>query len=1269
MIAGLVPAVGFWTGRISHATEQYPDGLTAIFSTHTIDALNQDPRLRSAILSLTEAIAHSSTDLGERFRSDSLKNFGTNLTDGISYIRGKQEIELKKRGFFDDLSNLFGSLTSGGNGGVVPNARGAAGPNLADRLGDLLSGLGNSIGLNLTSGLDNILGNLDQPALFLGVGLGVGATTSLNLTNTQETNKIVAKVAAANNASATGINLIAQQLGNGVSSSVAPALGSNTNISLGPAAYSLALGIGNATAKGLGLTQQKFLPSNASGIEAIAGNIGLGVAGPLVSNIDFQALMKNAGGSTFMQQLPQIAAAAGMGLGEGAKDGLRLASTSAGKSGNQKRQASGNPSMATNVSEVVGVFAKGLSQSFIEGSNFSSLTTASMFTNMVDFKALLQPLSAGVGAGIGSGAAIGLGFKAADSEPVFGTNMTGNDQQTAMVAESFTQNLVANFLINSTALEQAQKSITDGGPNSVFKNVDAAKAAEGFARGTIEGILSALASVGGINNLINGTIPANAIDNVPVLKPTKFNDSVDGSAVGFARGLTGKGTILVAEIARNLTRGPQNTIESAAGQKRSVSKVAEEASVVADGQLSPRQLEERKIGGLVISARTAEVAAQTAIDTLTCPGIGGLASTVLGLRSALKADPSLLDAFTGDGTVPLDGAVLRALPKGPITLYNDGNNFEVELQTSSIKVNGLDLMTMIVVTALHIAFAGIGFLLLLPLYLTWGAAWRFSVIAGYPINEAKNLKWRMWFLVLFAVFSFVGIIFGIVGIGNSGHFRDTHSIFGLVTLIFLFPTVVVTIIRLRTHLPHPSPSAFSGYKGPLALAKSPQRIYLISGVATQLLLSLGQLVVLQGFTTLRSVFLCVIDAFFDSITATTVVSIIVMVQISATAIIAFRAWLEQHIASREAKGETVTSSPVVGMHKRSDTMATFGFEKKGPPPALDLTATRPRLPTWEVNALRGEEQIGISTPFNIMKDGSIHELESKASPFVSVEEQQHYQERGIYTPKTGGYVPVSTKARGLIPPVPSIPFPPRSAGLPSSNILGATPTFTASAGTPTPRAAEFIASSPAPPRTAGLTMSRDDDNSDDDDYYLAHSPDYAENRPSSDVFDNARSPLLPNNSNNKNDNNDNNDVPPLPTEPKTANVSTADLWPPPKPTMPSSPHPGNKVSNSLLSTSAYGGADYVFPNQTNVSTADLFPPPNPDYERIAAAQRTQLQSQKEATAAAARSSETSGSGSLSILHRKKGSKDSAKSARQRESRPMDGNVPVRDSFMGFENGR
>jgi hypothetical protein len=78
-----------------------------------------------------------------------------------------------------------------------------------------------------------------------------------------------------------------------------------------------------------------------------------------------------------------------------------------------------------------------------------------------------------------------------------------------------------------------------------------------------------------------------------------------------------------------------------------------------------------------------------------------------------------------------------------------------------------------------VLFAGLAFLTFLPLYLVLGVVWRFSVLTGFPVDEAKNRKWRMGFLITFATLSFVGIILGIVGMGSASHFRDAHSVSSL----------------------------------------------------------------------------------------------------------------------------------------------------------------------------------------------------------------------------------------------------------------------------------------------------------------------------------------------------------------------------------------------------------------------------------------------------------------------------------------------------------
>lgn len=75
-----------------------------------------------------------------------------------------------------------------------------------------------------------------------------------------------------------------------------------------------------------------------------------------------------------------------------------------------------------------------------------------------------------------------------------------------------------------------------------------------------------------------------------------------------------------------------------------------------------------------------------------------------------------------------------------------------------------------------VLFVTLAFFLFLPLYLIWGVVWRFSNLVGYPVDEARNRNWRMGFLLAFALFSIVGIVLGIVGIGNVRHFRDLHAV-------------------------------------------------------------------------------------------------------------------------------------------------------------------------------------------------------------------------------------------------------------------------------------------------------------------------------------------------------------------------------------------------------------------------------------------------------------------------------------------------------------
>lgn len=397
----------------------------------------------------------------------------------------------------------------------------------------------------------------------------MGASTGLNITDIRTAEAQASKVASSFNASATGFNLAAQNLGSGLGGQIAPSLGGSglASLPIGHAAFALASGIGNSTAKALKLTEQNFQPSNGSGVVAIAGNLGLGISTPIVSNIDFQAVMKSAGGgelaSTLTKQLPQIAAAAGNGLGEGAKIGLKLGQPSQAASVSRKRQTATDPLQGVDIPGTVNQFAKGFSQSLLTGLDVTSISNSLNLTanlgSMVD-PAMFPALAAGAGSGIGMGLAIGLKFKDANAMGLIAQdgNTSSDNTRTAMVAESFTQNLVSNFLLNSTILHDIGSTFSNNTPQ-LIKNANVAKAAEGFARGTVEGVAAALSSIGGLQNLLDGNFTNDALMNVPVLDTTQFNDSVNGSAVGFARGFMGEGTILFGDVLKKMNQDANKT--------------------------------------------------------------------------------------------------------------------------------------------------------------------------------------------------------------------------------------------------------------------------------------------------------------------------------------------------------------------------------------------------------------------------------------------------------------------------------------------------------------------------------------------------------------------------------------------------------------------------------------------------------------------------------------------------------------------------------------
>lgn len=150
----LYASLGIWFNDFIStdlAPRHSPDGFDQYISPETIDALYTDTRLHKAFLSLTDALAKTSSDLGETYHFDGLRDFGRDLNEEVAKWRDAPPPERRRRG----LKDLFGGAGAEAGGGF----------NLTGKLSSILEEGLASLGGSITDGLAT-------PALFLGIGIG-----------------------------------------------------------------------------------------------------------------------------------------------------------------------------------------------------------------------------------------------------------------------------------------------------------------------------------------------------------------------------------------------------------------------------------------------------------------------------------------------------------------------------------------------------------------------------------------------------------------------------------------------------------------------------------------------------------------------------------------------------------------------------------------------------------------------------------------------------------------------------------------------------------------------------------------------------------------------------------------------------------------------------------------------------------------------------------------------------------------------------------------
>lgn len=431
----------------------------------------------------------------------------------------------------------------------------------------------------------------------------------------------------------------------------------------------------------------------ASGLDinTVAEDFTQSLSSSFLGSIDLKGLAAQVtGNSTGM--IASALVSAGSGLGSGAAVGLGL----------QKDTA---VPVSTDVPTIARSFAYQLSTSFLENGTLSSLQKSITSSATGNIMAMLGPAAQGAGSGIGQGVAVGLGLQGASTAP---TPMGGD---VAMVSRDFTFGLTDSFLANGTGFKLIKIASTLAGNSSSLslQSVSVSKAAEGLARGLVDGVGDSINNAGGFQQILSGgnaTAIMGAASSMQLSAGSStFNDSTGGVATSFGRGLGGEAAVLVLQaFGKEPATAPNSTSANAAALAAPLSP-SSNTSILSDRGLAPRvsrsvrhypttpaPIRKRAIdlSGIFTGANITAIddILQKGIDALTCEGVGGLISILAGLKKSNTLPSSIAN---------LNGT----LPNATFTIMNEGNRFDINPGTSTIHVNGMNIIKFALLIVFH----------------------------------------------------------------------------------------------------------------------------------------------------------------------------------------------------------------------------------------------------------------------------------------------------------------------------------------------------------------------------------------------------------------------------------------------------------------------------------------------------------------------------------------------------------------------------------------
>ncbi|KAK1702516.1 hypothetical protein BDP67DRAFT_560581 [Colletotrichum lupini] len=648
-------------------------------------------------------------------------------------------------------------------------------------------------------GLSNVgnqlVANLNGPGMFLGIGVGAGAAQGLNLSTQAKTMEVAAKVAADNKMEATGLNPAIQ-------------------------------------------------------------NLGVGLTSTLIGAIDFNSL-----GGNLTNQLQPIALSLATGLGNGTVAGLKLNANAANL----------EPVNDSSIPNVIGTFGFGLTKTVTANLDINQLFNSANNPNTTkQIMRILPAAASGFGKGLGQGATVGLGLQPDTAVPM--QQMPDDQIDFGGISQTFAKGLTSSFLQNGTATELLNKvggsmnmNQNGGGIPATIKfngmDIQVSKVAQGFARGFLQGAGDAIQGMGGVQSLFEGnaTMPTGAMPDAKL----QFDDSLGGAASGFGVGIGGQGVLVAYGLAskprgntQSAANAPAAPVASTPAQRRDVELVSRQdpPPVVSVNTTEGFNL------SVVINAQTISMAAQAGVNALTCQGVGGLGLIGFGL---IRSKTIALDSFNNGNVTK---TAKQVIPTGIIKISNEGHSYAIDGQVireslgnsiinaaNGIEVNGFKLPGWIAFLVLHILFAIIAYINVLPLAIGLEHMRNLLLRIDAPPILPKIEKWNniMWLFIM-GPSVVVVLIFGILVTAKSSHFRTAHGIISLfTTMVGLAAFLMHLAIKARAPpgLPHTSRS---GPTPPAPLLSLPN----IRVMVNQLFLILSFASVITGFADLSSVALC-----------------------------------------------------------------------------------------------------------------------------------------------------------------------------------------------------------------------------------------------------------------------------------------------------------------------------------------------------------------------------------------------------------------------------